>query len=714
MSRIRGSVSPGLGGMPNVLLGLLWLALAAGCSGEPAMQTAAGTDNVLKIYLAEPGFYELAATDLQPYGLDRDLDGLSLTLRGETQPLWIAERDGAAVLRFYGVPSESRYTSESVYFLQHNPQDALSMERSGASDEIGTAEEIGLSRLRLEQNLRYNPKVASGDHFLWSSIPAPGSQQVEFDLPQPAADGRQHTARIRIEVWAGTEAPANPDHHFRISLNGRLLGDAQWDGAGPYTISLEIPPGSLVASGNRLLLEAPGLPGVAADIVFLDKIEITYPRRLLAEEGRLELIGLGAIQKLDGFEGPSALFDVSDPGRPLRLAEWDGGEHTFLASSGREYLALGPEGYNRPTRLEPARLTAGINRDDLGADYLAVGPSDLLEPLSPLLAAREQGGMQTAAVALEVIYDQFGDGFPEPEAIQAFVRHTAERWHPAPRYLLLVGDSSYDPQGWLTPAEANRLPTFLLQTVYGGETASDVPFGQLGGDAWSEIAIGRVPARSAPQVRDYVRKVLDYEAQAAAGRPENRILAVADNQDPNFREDAERFLGQFSSGYVTALYSPGAGGAAPAQELEASLDAGPLLLAYFGHGSVTQWGRDEILTAETVHSVGQGGRLPFVVNMTCLTGLFTHPEVDSLAESLLWAQDSGAVAVLAPTSLTLPTDQSILSSALAEALQNDHFTSLGEIATHARQKVPTDTPGGRDVMLTFLLFGDPALRIPAS
>lgn len=51
-----------------------------------------------------------------------------------------------------------------------------------------------------------------------------------------------------------------------------------------------------------------------------------------------------------------------------------------------------------------------------------------------------------------------------------------------------------------------------------------------------------------------------------------------------------------------------------------------------------------------------GDRLPIVLNMTCLTALFTHPQVESLAESLLWQRKGGVVAVLAPTSLTLPTD----------------------------------------------------------
>jgi hypothetical protein len=38
---------------------------------------------------------------------------------------------------------------------------------------------------------------------------------------------------------------------------------------------------------------------------------------------------------------------------------------------------------------------------------------------------------------------------------------------------------------------------------------------------------------------------------------------------------------------------------------------------------------------------------------------------------------------------------------------------LGEVHLAARRQVAPDTPGKRDVMMTFMLFGDPALRLSA-
>jgi hypothetical protein len=124
------------------------------------------------------------------------------------------------------------------------------------------------------------------------------------------------------------------------------------------------------------------------------------------------------------------------------------------------------------------------------------------------------------------------------------------------------------------------------------------------------------------------------------------------------------------------------------------------------------WGKDRLFSTDDVGKLTTQKRLPIVVNMTCLTGLFTHPKVESLAESLLWQKGGGAVAVLAPTSLTLPTDQSFLTKPLVDEMLTDPEPALGQILQRARQQVPINNSGTRDVLETFLLFGDPALHLP--
>jgi hypothetical protein len=664
----------------------------------------------LKIFIQEPGIVELMLAELAEYGFSGDPETLRLTHRGRTQPLWLVEDGTEWVLRFYGRAGESLYTQASIYLLASGDNVPRWSEEAppGSSDGAALSKQTQ-AILRLEENLRYSPKVATGDHFFWNSLVAPGTQAVSFSLPSLA----EGPGQIRVGVWASTEASQDPDHRLRAVLNDQPLFDETWDGIGRRSIIAEIPAGALLPGENELLIESPGGLDVVADIIFLDWVEIQYPRKLEPEASQLAFLGSGQVFELSGFKEAATIYDVTDPEAVLWLKpeEKTSGRLTVSTMDGHEYLAVGPGGYQKPVQIAPLAVFPALDAAGAGGDYVAVGPEDLLAPLQPLLEWREGQGLTVRAVSLEAIYDQFNYGYPEPDAIQAFMQFAGEHWDPAPRYLLLVGDTTYDPRGYMTPPEANRLPAFMVQTIFGGETATDIPFGQLNEDPWPEIAIGRIPARTADQVETVVGKILAYESGSEAGDWQQRVIAVADGRETRFRDDALRFLDRFSTSFQSTLVAPEAGTEGTNEQIRGHLSQGSLLVAYFGHGSVTQWGRDDLFTVDDVTGLANGNRLPIVVNMTCLTGLFTHPEVDSLAETLLWEKKGGAVAVLAPTSLTLPSDQSFLSDALAEAVQGSGAVTLGDISLEARRQIQADTQGGQDVLMTFLLFGDPALQV---
>ena len=87
-----------------------------------------------------------------------------------------------------------------------------------------------------------------------------------------------------------------------------------------------------------------------------------------------------------------------------------------------------------------------------------------------------------------------------------------------PKYVLLVGDASYDTLGATTAPQANRVPTFLVQTAFGGETASDVGLRNwtvTTGPMWRWAAFRR--ARLIRCARLWT-KTLAYEKSAPAAR----------------------------------------------------------------------------------------------------------------------------------------------------------------------------------------------------
>jgi hypothetical protein len=641
-----------------------------------------------KISVPGMGPVSITPDDLRAIGWRAvPLDQIQVTYRDQVQPVWV----DAAALHFYAAITPTRYMTGSVYFLKRGPSPAIP---ESTALPNGARVETYQAATRAEQNKVYAPQ-AQGDTWFWERLTAPTTRTFTLTLSAVA----HGPAMLRLETWSSTAGLGAADHHVRVSVNGRDAGDAAWDGSVRRTLELAVPEDVLIDGENVVRVSLPGDTGMLADTVYVDWIEAAFPRRFVAQDDRLMFDSPGGQHALIGFSGPIEVYDVTQPDRITRVSI----AATLAGEAGHRYWAVGAQGY-QSGRVTAATLTPDLRT--VQADYIAIGPSDLIEPAQPLLDYHTAHGLTTAAVTDAAIYDQFGDGRVDPQAIRAFLQ--AAR----PKYVLLLGDASYDPLNYAAPPEANRLPTPLVTTVFGGETASDVSLAQLTDNLKPDLALGRVPARTADQVRGWVTKTLAYLQSPPGGAWRQRVLAVADGQDENFKAQAQAFLDKFAPTYQTQLLNPQPNQPDANLPILAALNDGYALVSYFGHGSVTQWGKDNLFTVKDGAALtARGGALPVVLNFTCLTGLFTHPTVQSLAETLLWQADAGAVAVLAPTSLTLGADQSFLSEALVNAYLANPTGRLGDLVLKAWQAMPTGEAGARDVLQTFLLFGDPALTV---
>jgi hypothetical protein len=95
----------------------------------------------------------------------------------------------------------------------------------------------------------------------------------------------------------------------------------------------------------------------------------------------------------------------------------------------------------------------------------------------------------------------------------------------------------------------------------------------------------------------------------------------------------------------------------------------------------------------------------FVI-MNCLNGFFQDVYTQSLAESLLLAPNGGAVAVWASSGLTQPAPQFAMNQKFVQTLFSKTEPAIGDAVLAAKSAVADD-----DVRKTFILFGDPAMRL---
>jgi hypothetical protein len=208
-----------------------------------------------------------------------------------------------------------------------------------------------------------------------------------------------------------------------------------------------------------------------------------------------------------------------------------------------------------------------------------------------------------------------------------------------------------------------------------------------------------------------VAKIIAYEQSAPEGDWRQRVLLVADGQESKFAAQSDALADESvpPSYEVVRIYAASVD--EPQDATARELGEGSLLVNYAGHGSIDAWSEDRLFSSQDVASLTNDGRQPMMIMMSCLLGFFDHPERQAMAEELLLAEDGGAIAVLAPSSLTLSSDQGPLDRALVKALLSDEVPTVGLAIMEVKRSLPLETEGQRDVIETFTLFGDPALRL---
>ncbi|MGH9819149.1 MAG: C25 family cysteine peptidase, partial [Pyrinomonadaceae bacterium] len=334
---------------------------------------------------------------------------------------------------------------------------------------------------------------------------------------------------------------------------------------------------------------------------------------------------------------------------------------------------------------------------------------------------RRGQGFLVEVVDVADVFDEFNYGVLGADSIKSFLQYARNNWQTSPRYVLLLGDATYDPrnyQGFASQGALDYVPVKIVTTVF-SETASDDAFADFNNDGQAQMAVGRIPARDAQTVTNAFNKTTTFEQ---ASRSLNDGVLFAHDWDPatwDFPAESDRLGALLPAGTpltkVGRTDSSGTVDPNGQQNLVNAINAGKFVVNYSGHGSTGIWFNTNFFGInDVVNCTGQPicinnpGRESIFLSLSCLNGYFIRPDADSLSEVLLKATNGGAVVVWSSTGETTPDIQ--------EDMGRQFYSQLGTSTTMTRMgdfmlDAKTAIPGGPDVRLTFSLLGDPMLKI---
>jgi hypothetical protein len=697
-------------------------------TGAPitALQTqwALAAQPAMKIGIDHPGWYRVTQADLAGAGFDVRVDPrtLRLVVDGLEQAITVTGAqdgrfDAADAVEFYGAAIDTPATDTHVYWLVGGGQPGRRMVISGAAGRGQTASAANFSfTAQQKERSIYFAALRNGHAENWFGAFI-SEEASDLTLQVSNLDAAGDGAEIEIALQGVTAVVGvDPDHTVAVLVNGREVGELRFDGQAIGVQTFAIAPGVLTEGDNTVTIVA---RGGEADYSLVDIVRLRYPHTYHADGDLLRFTAEGRSPvTVGGFTGRTIrVVDITDPLSPeeLRAAVGaDGGLSAVTArpqgEGTRTLLAFTDATVATPAFLRPNAVSqwhAASQR----ADYVAVSHAAFAGAVAPLLARHAQQGLSTALVDIEDVYDEFSFGEKSPQALRDFVMRARASWATKPRFLLLVGDATIDPRDYAGFGDADFVPTkqVPLESV-ALETASDDWFVDVDDDGLPDVAVGRLPVRTLDQAKGIVAKTIAYEAQAEAPWM-NEVLFVADDDEDatghSFDTASRRLEALVPETYRShELFSSQLDADALRQRLAAQVADGRLIVNYSGHGSTQLWGvHGNLLGPDDVNG-WRNARLPFVVAMNCLNGLFQGIyDEESLAETLLRAPQGGAVAVWASSGITDTARQAVVAQELYRLIFQGNGATLGEVVAAAKRVA------AGDVRRSWIFFGDPALRL---
>ena len=713
----------------------------------------------VKIGVKKEGFFRVTRAQLEAAGfaVNEPPALWKLYLYGVEQSIIVG--GNGDYIEFYGKGLDTQEADTQVYFLLVDTRVGTP---NGKRIVTSTLPSLGnalasnfIYATKYKYRVYYISGILNGDeeNFFGSQIistttPNTGVS-VNFDVPNIDCDSINGPIfpcnAKRLSIAVGVQGITQTSHTIRVELNGIEIGVLSGDGhtlmQQNYKISAAVT-GRVNQGTNVLKFTTTGTPG---DVSLLESISVNYGRKYEASNNQLSFSTRSLKKsKLGGFTSATVrVFDLNVPDEPVRIdlpvvQEGATFKVDLPANQPRAMFAVEDSALAQPTWVIP-NVPSTLSTTAHNANLIIVTHPDFANEAETWANYRRGQGLLVEVLKIGDIFDEYSYGVQDTLAMRSFFQYAKNNWQTPPQYIMLIGDASYDYRNYEGLGNFNYVPTRLVNTVY-METGSDETLADFNDDGLAEIAIGRIPARDAATVTQIFNKTVAFEQKVAQWTTHGALFAFDQPIGYDFEALSHRIATQLPidmpQTFIGRTGSPNTIDIQNNQiDLLNAMTTGKYIVNYSGHGSTGAWdsanffsnGNMQVqppMAPPTVPLIRNTNNFSIFTMLTCLNGYFIRNDFDSLAERLLKAQyyeevmpptnpptyqirEVGAAASWTSTGKTTPDVQEVMATRFLSQISAGNMIRFGDLVMDAK----TALVGGRDVRLSWVLLGDPTLKL---
>ncbi|HZW40012.1 MAG TPA: C25 family cysteine peptidase [Ignavibacteriaceae bacterium] len=722
----------------------------------------------IKIYLKEKGIYKLTFEQLVQAGMPSVVTDslIAIYCNGAMVPYIFKDVNYDSIfnqgdyIQFVGFPpTPTAYTTVNIYnnsnvywFTYNNNENGLRFQYKDANpiwyekDYTSTIETMHYEKDSLYERLGYALNDQR-DYWYWGKAASQqGNALSVFEGRFPGLanfKSDSNNINIRVELHGLTAINAcSEDHHAAIYLTDRFIGDAYWDGQNKYLFETPITLNdtlNIYPDGNYIKVKADGgLCAYGNDEIRINWFEIDYWKDLRSIGGNHL-----TFKSVPGSFGQTKFWTyiwntdtvnifVPQKNQISRLPVLTDSDKSVVFTDSvkelTEYFCADDNYFLTPDSLvkdTPSDLRNLSN----SADYIIIAHPKFKSNAEDLMAFRQAAFLDSSITNPRVkivytneIYDEFSYGLLNPYALKDFVKYAFESWvKPAPMYVILLGDMSYDYRELSSLNKKNYVPSLPYHVSGYGQAVSDnLIVAVSGADPIPDLAIGRLSLESIEEGNILIDKIKHYPADNDKAWKKNILLLSSGmNAEDENRYGFNDANIKLENSYITPNgftgtkvfrypnrpeYLPYKG---EGPEIRAQITKGANIVNYYGHGGGYQW--DLVFTNDDIYALENGGRLPVVFSVTCYTAHFDNQDV--FGEQFIKVPNKGAIGFFGSSGLTLWVVGPYINEIIfGEILSNKNY-NIGKSIMFGKAAVANFSYHYLDQVTLLTYLGDPGMNL---